>query len=112
MSSVSLSAEPASVALRRAWKAYSQKITASLEVKRQQGHLLVLDGVRAIACLAVVFHHAFYHVVLAAGIWHPAGKLQVGLAALVLRCLAKKAEERPATRVLHAELVALALAGN
>src|SRR5690349_6058486 len=83
MSSVSLSAEPASVALRRAWKAYSQKITASLEVKRQQGHLLVLDGVRAIACLAVVFHHAFYHVVLAAGIWHPAGKLQVGLAALL-----------------------------
>lgn len=72
--------------LRRRWADYSQKVTASLEIKKSKGHLLVLDGVRAVACLAVLLHHMLYHVILPehwSGLWTPSGKLQVILAALL-----------------------------
>lgn len=65
---------------------YTQKVTASLEVSKSKNHLLVLDGVRAIACLLVLLHHIIAHVVfpeLWPGIWAPSGKLQVLLAAIL-----------------------------
>ncbi|EFH89876.1 acyltransferase family protein [Ktedonobacter racemifer] len=71
------------VSLKRKWFEYTQKVTASLEVKQQKSHLLVLDGVRAVACLAVLLHHMIYHVILPAGLWHPSGTIQVLLAALL-----------------------------
>ena len=74
------------VSLKRKWADYSQKVTDSLETKKQRGHLLVLDGVRAVACLAVVLHHSVYQVVLPShwsGLWKPSGKFQVILAALL-----------------------------
>lgn len=80
MSSISLTAENVSGSLKRKWTDYSQKITASLEVKKPKGHLLVLDGVRAIACLSVLMHHMLYHVIIPSGIWRPTGKIQVALA--------------------------------
>jgi peptidoglycan/LPS O-acetylase OafA/YrhL len=74
------------VSLSRRWADYSQKVTASLEIKKPKGHLLVLDGVRAVACLAVLLHHIVYHVVLPerwSGVWTPSGKMQMILAALL-----------------------------
>src|SRR5436305_4432708 len=68
------------------WADYSQKVTASLEIKTPRGHLLVLDGVRAVACLAVLLHHIVYHVVLPqhwSGLWKPSGPMQGVLAALL-----------------------------
>ena len=78
--------ENQSTALRRTWNGYSQKVTASLEIKKQGGHLLVLDGVRGVACLAVVLHHVVYQVVLPQnwrGLWTPTGKAQTVLAGLL-----------------------------
>ncbi len=72
--------------LRSRWIEYREKVTASLEIKKQKGHLLVLDGVRGIACLAVVLHHVVYQVILPEhwhGLWLPMGKKQVVLAALL-----------------------------
>jgi decaprenyl-phosphate phosphoribosyltransferase len=80
------SLENQQVSLRRRWADYSQKVTASLEIKKQKGHLLVLDGVRAVACLAVLLHHIVYQIVLPAhwsGLWKPSGKIQVIFAALL-----------------------------
>ena len=74
------------VSLRSRWTDFSQKVTDSLEIKKQRGHLLVLDGVRAVACLAVVLHHIIYHIVLPlhwSGLWVPSGKLQVLLASVL-----------------------------
>jgi len=65
---------------------YSQRVTASLETKKSSGHLLVLDGVRAVACLAVILHHIVYHIVLPehwSGLWTPSGKAQEIFAALL-----------------------------
>lgn len=83
MSTSSLFYENGLTSLRRKWADYSQKVTASLEIKKQKSHLLVLDGVRAVACLAVLLHHMLYHVILPTGIWQPAGKWQILLAALL-----------------------------
>jgi len=80
------SLENQQVSLRRRWADYSQKVTASLEIKKSKGHLLVLDGVRAVACLAVLLHHIVYQIVLPAhwsGLWKPSGTIQVIFAALL-----------------------------
>ncbi len=80
------SLENQQVSLRRRWADYSQKVTDSLEIKKQKGHLLVLDGVRAVACLAVLLHHVVYQIVLPqnwSGLWTPSGKIQVIIAALL-----------------------------
>src|SRR5260370_1081302 len=80
------SLENQQVSLRRRWADYSQKVTASLEIKKPKGHLLVLDGVRAAACLAVLLHHIVYQIVLPAhwsGLWKPSGTIQVIFAALL-----------------------------
>ncbi len=72
--------------IKRGWFTHCQKVTASLEIKKQVGHLLVLDGVRAVAALAVVLHHIVYQVVLPqhwSGIWQPSGKLQTMVAAFL-----------------------------
>jgi peptidoglycan/LPS O-acetylase OafA/YrhL len=63
------------IALQGRMKTYSQKVTASLEVSKPKNHLLVLDGLRAIACLAVLSYHIsmfvrIYHL------WSPSGRLQ------------------------------------
>lgn len=80
MSATDISLENLHIFLKRRWNDYSQKITSSLEIKPQRGHLLILDGIRAVACLAVLLHHIFFHVVVPTGIWQPSGKLQVLLA--------------------------------
>jgi len=70
--------------MRRWMKNYSQKVTDSLEISKPKNHLLVLDGIRAVACLLVLLHHIVVHVILPAhwsGIWNPSGKIQVLLAA-------------------------------
>lgn len=72
--------------LKKRWADYSQKITDSLVIKKQRDHLLVLDGLRAAACLAVVLHHIIYQIALPqhwSGLWNPRGKVQVILAALL-----------------------------
>jgi len=51
-------------------KNYSEKVTSSLEVGKPKNHLLVLDGVRAIACLAVLSYHANF-LARNYGIWNP-----------------------------------------
>src|SRR5258708_19803180 len=80
MSNIYSSLENLQASVKRRWIDYSQRITASLEIKKQRGHLLVLDGVRAAACLAVLLQHIIYQVVLITGLWKPAGKIQVLLA--------------------------------
>jgi len=80
MSNIYSSLENLQASVKRRWIDYSQRITASLEIKKQRGHLLVLDGVRAAACLAVLLQHIIYQVVLPTGLWKPSGKIQVLLA--------------------------------
>jgi peptidoglycan/LPS O-acetylase OafA/YrhL len=47
---------------------FSEKVTASLEVSKTRKQIIVLDGLRAFACLAVIF----YHINLWGRIvWHP-----------------------------------------
>ena len=36
---------------------FSQAVTSSLEMGKSTSHILVLDGVRAVACLAVLTFH-------------------------------------------------------
>jgi peptidoglycan/LPS O-acetylase OafA/YrhL len=67
------------IAQQRRMKSYSQKVTDSLEVSKPKNHLLVLDGLRAIACLAVLSYHIsmfvrIYHL------WSPSGRMQTLLA--------------------------------
>src|SRR5437764_172525 len=55
---------------RKNMQDHSQKVTASLEVSKPKNHLLMLDGVRAIACLAVLSYHANF-LARNYGIWNP-----------------------------------------
>lgn len=58
--------------LRRTVESHNQKVTASLEVSKPKHHLLVLDGVRAIACLAVLSYHTNLRIRIS-GVWNPTG---------------------------------------
>ena len=49
---------------------HSEKVTTSLEVSKPKNHLLVLDGVRAIACLGVLSYHANY-LARNYSVWNP-----------------------------------------
>lgn len=60
------------VSILRSVKDYNQKVTASLEVSKPRNHLLVLDGVRAIACLAVLSYHTNL-LTRTYGVWDPTG---------------------------------------
>jgi peptidoglycan/LPS O-acetylase OafA/YrhL len=78
------SLNPISAPISKRLQNYSQKVTASLEISKPKNHLLVLDGVRAVACLAVILHHMIGHIVLPAdgpGFWIPSGRIQTLLAA-------------------------------
>lgn len=86
MSTISTSSESLSTSLGKKMNSYSQKVTDSLEVNKPKNHLLMLDGVRAIACLAVLLHHIIEHVILPldwTGLWNPSGKLQMLLTAFL-----------------------------
>lgn len=70
--------------LQRSMQTYGQRVTDSLEVSKPKNHLLVLDGVRAMAFLLVLLHHITEHIVLPiywTGFWNPSGRLQTLLAA-------------------------------
>ncbi len=49
---------------------FSQGVTDSLEVSKPKNQIPVLDGARAIACLAVLFYHVNY-LARVYGIWRP-----------------------------------------
>ncbi|MEO7021732.1 MAG: acyltransferase [Ktedonobacteraceae bacterium] len=88
MSIVQISQNGAYNLLRRRLHDHTQKVTASLEVSKPKNHLLVLDGVRALACLMVILHHIIGHAALPAdwpgsGFWHPSGIIQTLLASIL-----------------------------
>ena len=49
---------------------FSKRVADSLEVNKSKNQIPVLDGARAIACLAVLFYHVNY-LARAYGIWRP-----------------------------------------
>lgn len=67
--------------LQRKINIYNQKVTDSLEVSKPKSHLFVLDGLRAVAFLAVLLYHCMYDVVFPTHLWAPSGKMQTLLAA-------------------------------
>jgi peptidoglycan/LPS O-acetylase OafA/YrhL len=60
---------------KRRMDTYSQRVTTSLEVSKPKNHLLVLDGLRAIACLAVLSYHISMFIRIY-NIWSPSNSIQ------------------------------------
>lgn len=88
MSTMPVSLEKSPSSIKNSISQYSQKVTASLEVSKPKNHLLVLDGIRAVACLMVILHHIIGHAALPAdwpgsGFWRPTGVLQTLLASIL-----------------------------
>src|SRR5712692_1677270 len=51
-------------------QAFNQSMTNSSEVSKPKSQILVLDGVRAVACLSVILYHMSF-IAGTMGIWGP-----------------------------------------
>ncbi len=70
------------IAIDQKTQAFNQSRTTSLEVSKQKSQIPVLDGLRAIACLAVLSYHVNF-LARVYGIWRPLHGINTLIATLI-----------------------------
>jgi peptidoglycan/LPS O-acetylase OafA/YrhL len=82
MNNLDISIRDQDIAIVQKTQAFNQSRTTSLEVSKQKSQIPVLDGLRAVACLAVLSYHVNF-LARVYGIWRPLHGINTLLATLI-----------------------------